>query len=419
MSGKIDLGLDRMHALMSKLNHPERNLTQIIHVAGTNGKGSVCAFLSSILAAAGYKTGRFNSPHFLTLEDSIVINQQPINRERFDFFRNRVLECNHGVDATFFEIMTATAFLIFQEMQVDVVVLEVGMGGRLDATNVCSSPLVAVLTSIGLDHTEFLGKTIPLIAREKCGIIKPGTRSVVVAPQKDANVKDIVLETASDICSVHFASSAIVKDNQNSWATVSVLGDHVDFPISLQGAHQLENAATAILAIKTLAQVAPQIQITNEHIVTGMKTVSWPGRLEIRKIHGRDFILDGAHNVQGALQLGHFLKEHLPRKNTRKIWLVGFTASKDARGILAELVSDGDIVIATQFTAPEGMAWIQAMSQSAIKESVESLGREVTFFADSLDKAVAIIGNIPDATAIVCGSLYLIADFYRSFVSSS
>ena len=194
--GRIDLGLDRIRKLLQSLDNPFKGL-KIIHIAGTNGKGSVCAFMASVLIASGYKTGQFNSPHFLVPSDSILINAKPF--ESFNLVHDLVEKksVDQKLDCTPFEIMTATALLIFQMEKVDIALLEVGLGGRLDATNVIDAPIIAVITSISFDHMEFLGNTIKDIATEKSGIIKNGISTVIIAKQEYDQVYQVLRLVAS------------------------------------------------------------------------------------------------------------------------------------------------------------------------------------------------------------------------------
>ena len=194
----INLSLDRIRLLLDALGNPFEDL-KIIHIAGTNGKGSVCAFMASILKTCGYKTGQFNSPHFLDPSDSILIDGKPSVLYADIYSKVFKLSELQNFKCTPFEIMTATAFMIFKEEKVDIALVEVGLGGRLDATNVIPPPLVAVITSISLDHMEYLGDTVQDIAKEKCGIIKNGTKAVIVSSQSFDQVNEIV-ESFTDKC---------------------------------------------------------------------------------------------------------------------------------------------------------------------------------------------------------------------------
>lgn len=439
MKKRIKLGLERMKLLLEALGHPEEGL-RVVHVAGTNGKGSVCATLSSILAEGGYKTGRYTSPHFLKIQDCIQVESKPISDELFDATHRRVLAANDRVEGTSFEVLTATAFLVFKEAKVDIVVLEVGLGGRLDATNACPSPLVAVITAIGLDHTEFLGDTVEKIAFEKAGIIKPGTRSVVVSVQQFPEVLPVVQEAGHDIPIYIQAKAPLEIETRpdERWVTMEDLlhtfltekeessedskpeeeKKRISFPVKLEGNHQIHNACTGVLAALALAQVDPTFNRAKDEevIAKGLRKVRWPGRMDILRLDNTEYIVDGAHNPQGAEELAQFINARRVGLRKSVTWVVAFKALKDAGELLRILLQPGDRVFAVPFSLPDGMPWIQWMPPPKISEAVAALGLGTDCFVmDSISQVIQKLGDEKrDQMTVVCGSLYLMADFYRA-----
>ena len=286
------LGLLRMRELTDALGNPQDGYP-IFHVAGTNGKGSTCAFLESILRAAGYKTGLYTSPHLTCARERIQINRELISED--DFVR---LELQVGLDATFFERMTAMAFLYFSEQQVDVAIIEVGLGGRLDATNIVN-PVVCGISRIDLDHQAILGDTLEQIAFEKAGIIKPGI-PVCMSPQ-DPRVDSIL----SSLCKR------------------GVRGDF-DFVLGLSGPHQVENAALAVSMIR-----ASQFSVSEQAIMDGLANAHWPCRYELISEQPM-ILLDGAHNPGGMRALAQTLREDIRFQNRELVLWVGLTEGHDA-----------------------------------------------------------------------------------------
>ena len=410
---KIQLGLERMRLLMERLGHPQSRL-KIIHVAGTNGKGSVCACLSSILVASGLKVGRFNSPHFLSVDDSITINEKPVP----DFYaaRDWIRQETRDIPATSFELMTALAFTLFQRHKVDLVILEVGVGGRLDATNICPPPLIAIITSIGMDHMDLLGDTVTAIAYEKAGILKPGTSCVILSHQKYAEVYDVVKQQVPPHAKLIQSSpgSTKISPDGTRHSSIDFQGKTIEFPVKLLGDFQLENSATAVLAAKYLGEIDPRFKISSDHIYQGMSTVEWLGRLDRIQYQGKIFIIDGAHNPEGAIQLGNFIKGTFRASGKSVTWIVGFKDGKDIESIVSHLIQPGDLVITSLFSQPDEMPWVKPSPLSDIRTALGSQGIQLE--VDSIDKAMDYIQNLKedhDRAYVVCGSLYLVADFYR------
>lgn len=306
-------GLDRMKALLSALGNPEADF-RAIHIAGTNGKGSTAVMTASILEEAGYTVGLYTSPHLEDECERVQIwdgNHHMIEQARFDELKDRVRAIEEK--ATVFEVYTAAAYLYFAEKQPDYVVLETGLGGRLDSTNTITKPLVSVITQVGLDHTAELGNTIFKIAYEKAGIIKPGVP--VVSQTPDLNVKNIIKRTAAE--------------NGCEFIDVSAVFDrYTGVELSMKGEHQIRNAATAAEAIR-----AAGIEVSEEAVSIGLATAYLPGRFEVLNEDSAGsgepfFIIDGAHNPDAAEALTHTLTAFAREHKLKRIFVI-FGCMKD------------------------------------------------------------------------------------------
>jgi len=305
-------GLERMMAAREALGHPDRSLP-IVHVAGTNGKGSVCAMVESIAASAGLKTGLYTSPHLSRINERIRIGGEPISDERFE---NVLAEVLHGdfPPLTFFEAMTLAAFLAMSRAEVDLAVIEVGLGGRLDATNVVESPRVTAISNVALDHVNVLGDRVDLIAKEKAGIFK--TNVPIVLGPLDPEAREPVLAHARAI------GAGPIHESKLDARQASAIG--------LVGDHQHDNAAVAVGIVNALddERLLP-------HVTNGLKTTRWPGRHEVIPYRQRQVLFDCAHNVSAARALAQTLRSN----NTRDaILLFGALEDKDWQGMLEPLL---------------------------------------------------------------------------------
>ena len=316
-------GIDRMREFIAKLGHPEQAYP-VIHVAGTNGKGSTCAMLESIFRTAGYRTGLFTSPHLVHQGERVQVDRQILTREEIVDYTRRLKPIAERIESThpdhhptFFEFMTGMAFLRFAEAKVDIGIIETGLGGRLDATNVLD-PEIAIITSISLDHTDILGDSLEKIAREKAGIIKPGKPVVMgmLPLEAAAVIESVAMERGAPLFRV---TDAFGRDEER-------------FPMtSLPGDYQRRNAATATLAARVLGE---RFQITEEHIRQGLQQVNWAGRWEQHTLLDRSIILDSTHNPEGAFHLERNL-EALQRKTGRKpVILLGTLGHKRAESLV-------------------------------------------------------------------------------------
>ncbi len=320
------LGLERMHTLMEAMGNPQDKL-RFVHVAGTNGKGSTCSLLASVLTQAGYRTGLYTSPFVGCFNERMQVDHQNITDDELTALTEEVRRYADAMEdhPTEFEIVTAIAFLFFLRKECDVVVLEVGLGGRLDATNIIASPLLAVVTSIGLDHMAELGNSPAEIAREKAGVIKPGCDVVLASGIEDSAQQ--VLEAQAEACgaAVHRVRQERLLP-ERAWLggqTFRWDGD-VELSMPLAGVYQQVNAATALTALEVLRQKG--LVIGRLALQEGFSSARWPARLE--QLHNAPvFLLDGGHNLQGVQVLAQSLEAFFPGR--RWVFVMGVMHDKD------------------------------------------------------------------------------------------
>lgn len=350
---KADFNLDRMFALLELLGNPQTKYP-IIHVAGTKGKGSVSALCASALQAAGYRVGLYTSPHLLDYTERIRINGEPISHMQLVELVAEIKPFVAKIEKlTTFEITTALGFMAFAKNNVDAAVFEVGLGGRLDATNVVT-PKVSVITSLSYDHMAVLGNTLTLIAGEKAGIIKPGV-PVVSAPQKEEALQ-VLVRVASERDSTFTLVGKDIKykplthslDGQSlQLSVVNAQSAALELSIPLLGSHQLENAATAYLALKTSG-----IKISNEAIQKGFSQVNWPARFQVVR---RDppVIFDSAHNQDSFVKLRETLETYFPGKPVYLIF--GASEDKNIPGMFVEMKAKIKRLIVTRADHPRAL----------------------------------------------------------------
>lgn len=395
-------GLDRILKLLDRMGNPQDKL-KYIHIAGTNGKGSTCAMLSSMLVAAGYKTGLFISPYITDFRERIQINNCMISKNEL---ANAVEETfplveqlsREGIVITEFEYVNALEFYIHSNAKCDIVVLETGMGGLLDCTNVIKPPLCSVITTIGLDHTAILGDTIEKITMQKCGILKSDSTAVTSA-QEDSVMK--IIERIAIEKKIPLAKSKSIQlDNINQTLSDSSFeynGTKID--IHLAGAHQIENCKTALAVIEILRE-NNLISITDEQIAAGLSRAENPARMELLS-ENPIVILDGAHNPNGINALSGAIKKFLSDKKI--ICIMGMLADKDIDSSLALLNGCFSSVYTVPIDNP------RALSSDALAEKCRKIFDDVTSF-DNAKKAfdTAFDKAKSDGSAVVvCGSLYL------------
>lgn len=404
------LGLENIKYLLELLENPHMDLN-FIHVAGTNGKGSTSTFINSIMIEEGYKVGLFTSPYLEEFTERIRINGKNMPKDDLaevtELVKAKVeiMLSNGRQHPTEFEIVTAIAMLYYKMQNVDYVVLEVGLGGRLDSTNVIENTLVSVITPIALDHTEYLGDTLDKIAYEKGGIIKKNS-CVVAHPQEEEAMKVIKNISAEKESTLTFAPVETIKikkyDEFGITFDVNIEGvEYNDYEIELLGRHQVNNATVALTTIMALKKYH-KIDVSERSIRNGLKKAKWPGRLEVLK-RNPTLLIDGAHNIHGARALKRSIEEMF--NYDRLIAVIGVLGDKDVDGILEEIIPLCDTVIITKPNNP------RAISLDKLKEKIEALGKEVLMYADisdAVDKSLEV--SEKGDLVLYCGSLYMIGD---------
>jgi dihydrofolate synthase/folylpolyglutamate synthase len=399
----VNLGLSRIFKLLANLGNPHERIS-VIHVAGTNGKGSVCAYLSSVLTAAGYRTGRYISPHLVDWTERICINEQPISSEELNQLLQKVQAAVSPDDEypTQFEIITAAAWLYFAQQQVDVAVVEVGLGGRLDATNVCSQPLVTIITSISREHWQQLGPTVAHIAREKAGIFKPGCPAVVGPLPTEA--EKVVRSRAEELqCPIFTPQPALPISS--GWAEYYSLQNplnSIKYPLPLQGQIQLTNSALALAALEILQQQG--WQISESAIINGMAKTKWPGRMQWLTWNNHKLLIDGAHNPAAAQVLRNYV-DSLNHQNAT--WIMGMLSTKEHNEIFKAMLRTGDKLYLVPVPDPNS-ANPHKLAKLANNICPElSICQTYPDLSSALESAFAT----PDNLVVLCGSLYLIGHF--------
>lgn len=414
------LGLENIQNLLEALGNPHKDL-KVIHVAGTNGKGSTCAFIHSVLVAQGFKVGLYTSPYLETFNERIQINGKNIGDERLAELTDRVktqveiLVKNGSAHPTEFEIVTAMAFCHFMEEAVDFLVLEVGMGGRLDATNVIENPLVSVITPLSLDHTQYLGKTLAEIAYEKGGIIKKN--GLVVTATQPAEAEDVLVKIARDrgarLEIVKTYNYRIIRRSLKNYEFKSMaLRFFKNMNIGLLGEHQIRNC---ILAVRVLELMISEygLELEEDTLLKGLQDARWPGRLEVL-MESPCLMIDGAHNLQGATILRNFMQYHFApkkRRGSRLIGVLGILKDKDTAGIVEETVPIFDKLILTE---PENERAMKVEDLMTLVQKHHECVDAVRDWRGAIGKALEEAG--PEDIIMVFGSLYLVGQV-RTFIS--
>ncbi len=404
------LGLDRTIELLDRLGNPQDRL-KFVHVAGTNGKGSTCAMTERILRAAGYRTGFYPSPFIEDFRERIQVNGEYISEEALTRITERVSKTADAMSdhPSQFELITAIGMLYFDEMKCDIVVLEVGLGGALDSTNVISAPLAAVITNIGLDHTEYLGDTVEKIAKTKAGIIKPGTRAV--SYKQVPSVEEVLREDcAQKGVDIHFAEDFEKLEHSMDAQRFRYKGRV--YELGLLGVHQLRNATTVLEIIEALRTQG--YNISDSAIAEGLKEVKWPARFEVL---GKSplFILDGGHNPQCAEALIESIREYVadPDKGERVTFLIGMLADKDYDTTLELLKPFGANYVCITPESPRALKAAELAKE--IKRIDGEAGIDVNAeVCEDITKAIpyALSKGLP---VIAFGSLYSAGTIRKTF----
>jgi dihydrofolate synthase/folylpolyglutamate synthase len=393
----IKFGLENISAIVARLGHPERTFT-CVHIAGTNGKGSVTAMVDTALRAAGHRSARYTSPHLVDLTERFVIDGRPVDQAAL---AAAVADVRHAIDGlradggldvqpTFFEVTTAVAFELFRRGRVEVAVLEVGLGGRLDATNVVS-PVATAIVSIGFDHEAYLGRTLREIAVEKAGIIKPGVP--VVIGELDPEALDSI--------------AAVARERHAELVRTSA-GEVDGFSIGLAGAHQRGNAAVALRVLTILNGLG--IAVPPSAIADGLAHVAWPGRLDRHRLpDGREALLDAAHNPAGAAALASYLHE---QGGAQRPLVFAAMRDKDVGGMFAALLPSVSHLVITRASNA------RSADPAALAELAHKAAPELPITIEpSLDQALAIAWRL-SPRIVVAGSIFLLGDVLKRLRAS-
>lgn len=396
-------GLSRTRELLEKLGNPQKKL-KFIHVAGTNGKGSFCAMISSVLTAAGYKTGLFTSPYILSFNERMKINGSDIKNERLAELTEKIMPLAEAMEdhPTEFELITCLAFQYFNEENCDIVVLETGMGGELDSTNVIENPELCVITAISLDHTAFLGDTIESIAKAKAGIIKPGCVCLNYSNEKNA---DAVIENTAKMQNAFILKpqyDTIIEKEYSLKGHLFSYADMQDIYLPLLGDYQLKNAAMCISAAKILKDKG--YSITENDIRSGLKNTKWPARFELL---GEDpvFIVDGGHNPQGIRATASSLKSLLPGKKVNLIF--GVMKDKDYEEMLKVILPYCNKVFAVTPNNP------RALDSNTLCKAIRTIKTPAFAFYDINEAVKAALNE--GSPILAAGSLYMSADIRNAY----
>ncbi len=417
------LKLDRMHRLMELLGNPHRAFKSV-HVAGTKGKGSTCEMTAAMLEACGYTVGLYTSPHLMDIRERIRLNRLPISEQDFVAIAKRAAEAEHKLteaegEPTFFELITAMAFVYFAEQAVDVAVVEVGLGGRLDSTNVLT-PEVCAITSISLDHTQILGTTVEKIAKEKAGIFKPGVPAVSV-PQKPGVLEVLRAEaerigTVLRVVGQEIDFSARFEARGAHGVTGIASGPHMHVNVSgsrttfehlvvpLRGEHQAQNCGLALAILDQLSERG--FRTPEDRVTRGLATVNFPGRMELARSTPR-VLLDGAHNAESMQCLMRAVSATVPYDSL--VVVFGCAADKDIDGMLAELAHGADKVIFTRSVnarAADPRELARRFTESSGKMCQTAPGPEA-----AMELAKRAVGR--EDLICVTGSFYLVGDVRR------
>jgi dihydrofolate synthase/folylpolyglutamate synthase len=415
---RIDLSLDRMQRLLAALDHPERKLPPVIHVAGTNGKGSTIAFLRAILEAAGLRVHVYTSPHLVRFNERFRLGEVGegklvSNAELIATFA----ECeraNAGAPITVFEITTAAGLMLFARHPADVLLMEVGLGGRLDATNVVDSALATIVTRISIDHTDFLGDTLEKIAAEKAGILKRGVPAIVAAQPRDA-LAAIERQAARLGAPLKIAGEDWTATEERGRLVYQDEAGLLDLPApKLYGRHQFENAGLAIAALRAIAR----FKIAPAAFEAGLVKADWPARLHRLSAGalvelappGSELWLDGGHNPDGGRAIAAALADIEERVSRPLVLIVGMLASKDCAGFLGNFTGLARRLIAVPVPSAD-----KGLSAEAVAAAARNIGVPATS-RDNLTEALEAARKLdldPPPRILITGSLYLAGDVLR------
>ncbi len=399
----IKLGLDNIAGLLTRLGHPERRFPSL-HIGGTNGKGSTAAMAAAVFQEEGLRVGLYTSPHLVDFRERIRVNGQPISDEGVSELTERLqLAAALGPTPTFFEFTTALAFQYFADSAVDVAVVEVGMGGRFDATNVLA-PLASGITNVALDHQDHLGHTVEAIAFEKAGIIKPGVPVVIgrMAPEAMPVIEQVAADRGAS-CFLLGRDFRICGESPAQFRYEGLQATHDGLALPLRGAHQLENAACAMALLELAAKRG--LPVTERAIRAGLSGVRWEGRLEVVEERPR-LVIDGAHNPAAAEVVAAYLRSHrIQHPESRVVLVIGMMRDKDRDGFFRVVLPYADDIVLTQAAMPRA-ATIEELRPSLGDRAASGHGAPLVADALALARRLAA----PEDVICVTGSLMLVGE---------
>ncbi len=400
----IDLTLDRLEKLLDKLGNPHKYLPPTIHIAGTNGKGSTLSFLKKILLYNNYSVHSYTSPHLVNFSERICINNKQISTIKLYNCLKYVKKINANKPITFFEITTAAAFLLFAKNKGDILLLETGLGGRLDATNIIPKKLLSIITSISFDHEEFLGKSIIKIANEKIGIIRQSNNIVIAKQQK--KVQEFIYKKLKNKKNIyfHFKNFNIPRiGNNNFLFKFGNFQKWITKP-QLEGIHQLDNASTAIASAIILKNYGFNIDFNT--LGKSIYSTKWPGRLELIKYKNKIIILDGSHNISGAEQLNSFLKN----KKLKPDVIFGMLKNKKIYHFLKTIKNNINVLFPIKIPEEKN-----AFSQKEIEKYTEKLNIKYST-KKNLDAINKDLIRLSNKYILITGSLYLVGKLRKKYL---
>ncbi|MFN9176423.1 MAG: bifunctional folylpolyglutamate synthase/dihydrofolate synthase [Synechocystis sp.] len=412
----VNLGLSRIHELLEKLDNPQRKVPYV-HVGGTNGKGSVCAYLSAVLTEAGYTVGRYTSPHLIDWNERVCLNDQPLDSGIFETALQQVIDLappQQEDSPTLFEVFTAAVWLCFAELPVDIAVMEVGLGGRLDATNVKEPCLLSIITSLSREHWQVLGPTVADIAKEKAGILKPdrpvflgnippAAKPVFQGRIEELKCPDQWIAPASKLDQIDVNGYGLAEFRQ------------LKYPFALLGEFQLQNNAFAIAALQEL-QNQGWSKITPEVIQSGMAKARWPGRLQWVTYQDQKILLDGAHNPAAAEALATFVNSLRSPANPSVTWVMGMLSTKEHDQIFQHLLHSGDRLLLVP--VPDHSSADLGTLATLAQQICPDLGTIQTY-NDCFEALQTLSKTNSETLTVLCGSLYLVGHFLEKTIALS
>ena len=400
----IDLSLNRLNVLLKKLGNPHFNLPATIHIAGTNGKGSTLSFIKNILELNSYSCHAYISPHLSSFNERIIINNREINSKQLYESLLYVKKINNNKPITFFEITTAAAFMLFSKTKADFLILETGLGGRLDATNIIPKKLISIITPISMDHEEFLGTTINKIINEKLGITKK-SRKIIISKQRP-NVSKIIfkkLKEKKNVC-YYKKDYNVLKKNKNKFIFEFKKKKLLINKPQLLGNYQIENASIALASMMIINNLGFKIKINT--LSKAIKNTKWPGRLEIINYKNKKIIFDGSHNISGAEQLSQFLKE----KKIKPIVVFGMLNNKKINNFLNILKQNIKLIIPIKIPNEKNAFNLNDIEQCCKKLSINCVKKE------NFNEIKKYIFNLNNKHILITGSLYLVGKLRKKFL---